>query len=688
MFFKILFASLLFSATTNAQCISNTGREFYVSFLVTGKLYITSAVNTTGQVTNPNTGFLISFSVAANSFTIIPLPALETVHTLQNNISKKGFIVRTVDPVSIMSMNGNIANSDAALIYPLSTLGVEYIVSGWGRPFVQDNFNFSPTALIVATEDSTTIEINPTAQLTNNQPAAVLFTIKLNKGETYAITGKENISGTIIKVTNGTKPIAVFCGQRGAIIPLGYPASDNIFEQITPITKLGKAFISPILRGRGKNILQITAASNNSNIKLDGSIVSTLQKGQTFTIETNNTAKYIESSQPVQLALFGTGSTYDSLLQSLGDPTFMIVQPVQQMLRKVNFVSPVFDSIKTHKLCIIVNTANASSTVIDGNNIGSLFSTVSGNATYSIATLDVAAGKHQLSNEYGLIAYANGYGFRQAYGYCTGAAVNEIFSPTHFTVNNISSADSVEVNICKGPALFKILPQPTNSNFIWNFGDGSPTVQTAAGILQQVHEFKRTGNYTVTLTVINCAVQSETRILKIKVYEPYLDFMPTDTVIAKGASIVLFPLHQQGVVAYNWQPNYNITDITTRNPTVNPFKNTEYLLTVTDTSGCTSSASFNVKVFDAFFMPNAFTPNADGRNDVFRIPSGIISNLKTFSIYNRYGQLVFSTSNILQGWYGKFNGVLADSGTYVWSITYLNLQNQNTQASGTVLVIR
>ena len=180
MFFKILFASLLFSATTNAQCISNTGREFYVSFLVTGKLYITSAVNTTGQVTNPNTGFLISFSVAANSFTIIPLPALETVHTLQNNISKKGFIVRTVDPVSIMSMNGNIANSDAALIYPLSTLGVEYIVSGWGRPFVQDNFNFSPTALIVATEDSTTIEINPTAQLTNNQPAAVLFTITVD----------------------------------------------------------------------------------------------------------------------------------------------------------------------------------------------------------------------------------------------------------------------------------------------------------------------------------------------------------------------------------------------------------------------------------------------------------------------------------------------------------------------------
>ena len=688
MFSKILFAFLLFSATTNAQCISNTGREFYVSFLVGGSLFITSDVNTTGQVGNPNTGFLTNFTVAANSFTRVPLPALETVHTLQNSISKKGFIVTTVDPVSIMSMHGGRANSDAALIYPLSTLGLEYIVSGSGRPFVTDNFSFSPTALIVATEDSTTIEINPTAELTNNHPAALLFTIKLNKGETYTITGKENISGTIIKVTNGTKPIAVFCGQRGATIPLGFGATENIFEQINPITKLGRVFISPILRGRGKNILQITAASNNSSIKLDGSIVATLQKGQTFTIETNNTAKYVESSQPVQLALFGTGSTYDSLLQTTGDPTFMIVQPVQQMLRKVTFISPVFDSIKTHKLCIIVNTAHANSTVIDGNNIGSLFLPVSGNANYSIATLDVAAGKHELINQFGLIAYANGYGFRQAYGYCTGAAINEIYSPTHFTLNNISSADSIEVNVCKGSALFKILQQDANSNFIWNFGDGSPTVQTAEGILQQVHEFKRTGNYIVTLTIINCAVQSETRILKIKVYEPYVAFMPTDTIIAKGASIVLFPLHQQGVVAYNWQPNYNITDITTKNPAVSPLINTEYLLTVTDTSGCTSSASFNVKVFDAFFMPNAFTPNADGRNDVFRIPPGMISNLKNFSIYNRWGQLVFSTSNILQGWYGKFNGVLADSGTYVWSITYLSLQNKNMQVSGIVLVIR
>ena len=87
-------------------------------------------------------------------------------------------------------------------------------------------------------------------------------------------------------------------------------------------------------------------------------------------------------------------------------------------------------------------------------------------------------------------------------------------------------------------------------------------------------------------------------------------------------------------------------------------------------------------------MPDAFTPNGDAKNDLFNIPFGIISNLQSFSIYNRWGQLLFRISNRLQGWDGKFNGLQVDAGSYVWSITYLNLQNKNTQVSGSVLVIR
>ena len=87
-------------------------------------------------------------------------------------------------------------------------------------------------------------------------------------------------------------------------------------------------------------------------------------------------------------------------------------------------------------------------------------------------------------------------------------------------------------------------------------------------------------------------------------------------------------------------------------------------------------------------MPNAFTPNGDGKSDLFSISFNIISNLQSFSIYNRWGQLLFRISNRLQGWDGKSNGLQVDARSYVWSITYLNLQNKNTLVSGSVLVIR
>jgi gliding motility-associated-like protein len=561
-------------------------------------------------------------------------------------------------------------------------------VSTWGRTFITDNFQFAPTALIVATKDSTLIEVVPTAELSNNHPANIPFTIKLDRGETYAVSGKENVSGTTIRVTNGAKPIAVFCGQRGVTIPLGYQAGDHIFEQVNPENKLGKIFISPVLKDRGKNILQFSAASNNSIVKVDGNYLTTLNRGETFRLETNNSSKYIESSQPMQLALFGTSYTYDSLLQGLADPTFMIVQPVQQMVKQANFIAPVFDSIKMHKVCIIVYTSHASSTSMDGNNIGQLFSPVPGNSMFSMAALDIDAGRHAISNDKGLMAYAHGYGFRQAYGYCAGAAMNAVVAPTHFSLNSVSSADTLVVNICKGRAVFQVMPQTNNNSYTWNFGDGTGAVSSTAAIIQQEHEFNRIGNYTVLLTVTNCTGETEIRKLLVKVYEPDISFLHGDTLISRGNSITLLPLTGQGVISYHWQPNYNISDTATKNPVVNPSIPTSYQVSVRDTLGCTASAAFYVKLFNGFFMPNAFTPNADGSNDIFRLPASVFVELRSFTIYNRWGQVVFFTNNSSQGWDGRFNGMQADAGTYVWTIAYLNLQRQETRVSGTVLLLR
>ncbi len=88
-------------------------------------------------------------------------------------------------------------------------------------------------------------------------------------------------------------------------------------------------------------------------------------------------------------------------------------------------------------------------------------------------------------------------------------------------------------------------------------------------------------------------------------------------------------------------------------------------------------------------MPNAFTPNADGENDVFRVPYSMAEEVTKFSVYNRWGELIFSTTNLNEGWDGTFGGKPQSPGTYVWMIEYKDLlSNKSATAKGTVILIR
>ena len=95
-------------------------------------------------------------------------------------------------------------------------------------------------------------------------------------------------------------------------------------------------------------------------------------------------------------------------------------------------------------------------------------------------------------------------------------------------------------------------------------------------------------------------------------------------------------------------------------------------LTVKSDLGCTASTDGRFVQIDGVYLlyiPNAFTPNNDGQNDIFR-PYGYDLELTEFTmaIYNRWGELLFETNNIDSGWDGSFNGKKAPNGTYVWKI--------------------
>jgi gliding motility-associated-like protein len=87
-------------------------------------------------------------------------------------------------------------------------------------------------------------------------------------------------------------------------------------------------------------------------------------------------------------------------------------------------------------------------------------------------------------------------------------------------------------------------------------------------------------------------------------------------------------------------------------------------------------------------MPNAFTPNGDGMNDVFRVKYPFpVSNFH-FLVTNRWGQTVFETNNIHQGWDGTFKGEPPLAGIYVWVISFTDFNNKSQQLQGTVNLLK
>ena len=117
----------------------------------------------------------------------------------------------------------------------------------------------------------------------------------------------------------------------------------------------------------------------------------------------------------------------------------------------------------------------------------------------------------------------------------------------------------------------------------------------------------------------------------------------------------------------------------------------QVVLTVTDRWGCQSSDSMAIetKVCCEVFLPNAFTPNGDGKNDVFRIVTKGNQQIGVFQVMDRWGKRVFETVNREEGWDGTFNGEAQDIGTYQYYLKYRCADsNETIEMKGDVILLR
>jgi gliding motility-associated-like protein len=127
-----------------------------------------------------------------------------------------------------------------------------------------------------------------------------------------------------------------------------------------------------------------------------------------------------------------------------------------------------------------------------------------------------------------------------------------------------------------------------------------------------------------------------------------------------------------GGLRYTWSPSTGLDDPHKPNPVSITDSTTKYFVEGVNQFGCTAGAYVTVAVTKdgtpRFVVPNAFTPNGDGNNDCFGIKRWGNAKVEEFAVYNRWGQLIFKTTNPNRCWDGTFNGKPQDTGGYVYVI--------------------
>ncbi len=166
-------------------------------------------------------------------------------------------------------------------------------------------------------------------------------------------------------------------------------------------------------------------------------------------------------------------------------------------------------------------------------------------------------------------------------------------------------------------------------------------------------------------------------------------FAGNDTIAIKGLP---HQLHGSGGLNYTWSSSsgINITNPFSADAFVTLNNDAQFYLKVTDAIGCEGRDTVFIKVYEGptYYIPNTFTPNGDGLNEIFRaIPVGM-SNTTYFRIFNRNGQLMFETNQWLKGWDGTFKGKPQPNGVYVWMVAGTSKYNRKVEMKGTVMLIR
>lgn len=265
--------------------------------------------------------------------------------------------------------------------------------------------------------------------------------------------------------------------------------------------------------------------------------------------------------------------------------------------------------------------------------------------------------------------------------------VDSIIQPV--LVYSIPVANFYVNGVCQGVnSLFmdsSIVNGSTITNWNWTFGDGG-----ADSIQDPIYVYSNSGSYNVSLIVESAQGCLDTITKNIPIQAPptaVFSSAPPSAMVGENFTFTDFSF--ANITTWEWDFGDTSGTSLDQNPTYSYDKRGNYIvcLAVTDAMGCKDSVCHDVIVFMPPVVPNAFSPNGSGANNVFSVLGGPFKQLE-FRIYNNWGEIIFESDDQSKGWDGTRNGIDQPIGVYVFTVRATTLDDAQHSIKGDVTLLR
>lgn len=454
----MLLAMLAGGGVAAQEAVTTQGRDFWLMFLPNyfqgdhRSIVVASEEAATVTIATPSNGWSTTVEVAAGG----------SAQVMVDN-RNLGYHVTSTSDIAVYASNYMGATFDIATVYPTSVLRPHYIVQCYedvGHELEDSQFG------MVAVEDNTHVIVQmPSGDVRS-------FTMQAGQVELYgnsdAFGGASRLNGiltgTTIRTSDG-KPLAVFQGNQCSMV--GESACDHLYEQAVPTDYWGRQFIVVPIAGRvSYDVVKVTSLENHCRVAVNDTFAVILDAGESHIIRRYDAYK-ISTMKPVTVCLYMSGDDdtthWGSRTLFIGDPSAVIIPPVEQSLQHAVFYAYSTEISNRHYANIVTQSCAADSMLLDGVCIGSAFTSF--NDQYSYAQLSISPGVHTLSNSMGLFqAWFYGMGPWESYAYIAGMAMTNLDQKLYINSEEVTDT----VHLCMNDSVWADLHAGGFSDTRWH----------------------------------------------------------------------------------------------------------------------------------------------------------------------------------------------------------------------------